>query len=106
MTDIAFRNVKATNVKLPIALWGDRKVPVRAVFKDCDVSFSEPADEFIRGAHIESLDLENVKVSGAKGPLLRLWRAEGQKPVLKSKNVIGIAPEITPSAAPWKVRGI
>ena len=106
MTDITFRNVKATNVKLPIALWGDRKVPVRAVFKDCDVSFSVPPSEFIRGAYIESLDLENVKVSGVKGPLLRLWRAEERKPVLKAEKVVGIAPEITPSTERWNVRGI
>ena len=106
MTDITFRNVKATNVKLPIALWGDCKVPVRAVFKDCDVSFSVSPGEFIRGAYIESLELENVKVTGVKGPLLRLWHAEEKKPVLKAEKVDGIVPEITPSTAPWNVRGI
>ncbi len=106
MTDITLRNVKATNVKLPIALCGDPKVPVRAVFQNCDVSFAEPQDEFIRGAYVESLELKNVKVEGVKGPILRLWRAEERKPALKAENVIGIAPEITPSSVPWKFKNV
>ena len=75
MTDISFRNVRATRIKMPVTAWGDRDVPVRVSFKDCEIGFSMPQKEFMRGAYISAVDLENVKVTGdIDGPLLRLWR--------------------------------
>lgn len=107
MTDITFRNVRATRIKMPISLWGDREVPVRLTFKDCEIGFSAPQDELIHGAYISAVELDNVKVSGGvNGPLVRLWRADEMRPTIQVKNATGFEAEIRPADAPWSVGAI
>ena len=106
MTDITFERVKATRVKLPICLWGDRDVPVRLTLKDCEISFSRQPDEFIRGSFIRGIVLDGVRVAGVNGPLLRLWNSEAVRPVLEVKGLEGVGSEIVTASGPWKVDGI
>lgn len=106
MTDISYRNVKAINAKMPAAAWGDKDVPVKLSFKNCEIAFGTPQAEFIRGAHIAAVELENVKVSGVEGPLIRLWHAESGKPAVKMTNVTGLTGEIAPTTEKWPVKGI
>lgn len=106
MTDITFERVTATGIKLPVSAWSDAAVPLALTFRDCRVGFDVPPAEFIRGAYIGSLTLENVSVEGVKGPMLRLWHAAEKTPALTLKNVTGLPTEVVPSDAPWKVRGI
>ena len=107
MTDITFRNVKATRIKMPISIWGDRDVPVRLAFMDCEIGFSVPQEEFIRGAYIAAVELDNVKVSGGvNGPLVRLWHADVVKPTVHVKNVSGLEADVRATEAPWTVNAI
>lgn len=106
MTDITFRNVKATRIKMPVSSWGDRTVPVRVAFVNCEIGFEKPQPEFIRGSFISSVELENVSVTGVSGPLVRLWNADVLRPMVKTKNVTGVGDDVVSAAAPWPVRGI
>lgn len=107
MTDISFRNVRATRIKMPVTAWGDRDVPVRVSFKDCEIGFSMPQKEFMRGAYISAVDLENVKVTGdIDGPLLRLWHADECKPAVCTEKVEGVGSEVLSTATDWKVKAI
>ena len=82
-------------------------VPVRLAFKDCEIGFSVPQEEFIRGAYIAAVELDNVKVSGGvNGPLVRLWHAEEMKPTVRAGNVTGVDAVVRPSDAPWAVNAI
>ena len=106
MTDISFENVKATRIKMPVSAWGDRDVPVRLAFRNCEIGFSKPQPEFIRGSFIGGVELENVKVEGVDGPLVRLWNADALKPEVKASNLSGVSSDVVPATAPWSVRGI
>ena len=107
MTDITFRNVRATRIKMPISLWGDREVPVRLSIENCEIGFSLPQPEFIRGAYISSVELDNVKVlGGVAGPLVRLWQTDGPKPEVRVGRTLGVGDEVMPAKGPWNVRGI
>jgi len=107
MTDISFRNVRATRIKMPVTLWGDREVPVRISFANCEVGFSSPQPEFIRGAYVSDIVLENVRVTGGvNGPLARVWHADERKPDVRVKNVSGVGTDVSAAETPWKVRGI
>lgn len=107
MTDIAFDNVKAMRIKMPISLWGDREVPVRISFRNCEIGFVASQPELIRGAYIASVELDNVKVSGGvTGPLVRLWQTDGPKPEVRVERTHGVGDEVVPAKCPWNVRGI
>ena len=106
MTDITFRNVKATRIKMPVSAWGDKDVPVKLTFQHCEIGFSKPQEEFVRGSFIDSVELQNVKVEGVNGPLVRLWNAEAGTPDVKVKNLVGVGSDVIPATTPWSVRGI
>lgn len=106
MTDITFRRVKATRVKMPAAAWGDKDVPIRLAFENCDFDFSVPVLEFIRGSAIAEVTMKNVKITGVKGPLVRLWNADVLKPDVKVEALEGLYPDVAATEVPWAVRGI
>ena len=106
MTDVTFRNVKATRIKMPVSAWGDRAVPVKVAFVNCEIGFKTPQPEFIRGSFISSVELENVRVTGVNGPLVRLWNAEALRPAVKTVNVTGVGDDVVTATTPWSVRGI
>lgn len=106
MTDITFERVKAKGISMPLSAYGARGYDVKLALtmKDCEISFGKPVDEFIRGAEIGKLTLENVKVSGVNGPMLRLWNE--LKPELKISNLEGVRNEIIPGKGGFDVGGI
>lgn len=106
MTDITFRRVKATRVKMPAAAWGDKDVPIRLAFENCDFDFSVSVPEFVRGAAITEILMRNVKISGVDGPLVRLWNADVLKPEVKASEMKGVKPDVVPADGQWMVKGI
>lgn len=106
MTDITFRNVRATRIKIPLCAWGDPDVPVRLVFENCEFSFSVSPAELIRGAYIGGIVLRNVKVAGVSGPLVRVWHGTEIKPLVDSSDVVGVGEGIVTADGPWQVKGI
>ena len=69
VTDITFERVRATGLKLPICAWGDKTVPVRLRFKDCELGYDQPVrslmvGSFIGGIEIDGLDVRGVGCSG------------------------------------------
>ena len=86
MREIAFENIKASGVKLPLTAYGSEKVQCNITIKDCDIEFSKEAKgvPFIQAAHFERIMLENVKVVNlADAPLIKKW-SDGE---IELKNV-------------------
>ncbi len=71
--------------------------------KDCDISFAQDVDTFIRGSYIGEIDLENVRVSGVKGSLLQLKGGEAE-PAVRAVNFTGT--DGTVRRGDFEVRGI
>ena len=65
-----------------------------------------PQAEFIRGSWLSGVEIENVRVTGVEGPLVRLWNAESARPVVKAAKVTGVGTDVVPATGPWDVRGI
>ena len=106
MADITFRNVKATRVKMPLCAWSDSSAPVRIVLEDCELSFSLPQAELVRGAYIGGITLRNVRVEGVVGPLARIWHGTEVKPLIDCVGVTGVTDGVVMTDAPWQVKGI
>ena len=103
LKSVRFEKVKATGVKLPLCAYGDKDVQFDLSFKDVSVSFVVEPPEFIRGAHVEKIKAENLKVEGVKGPFFRTW---GGEPKIEAKDLKGIAPTVTPATDKFRVRPI
>ena len=106
MTDITFERVKATGLKLPISAWGDRAVPLRVTFRDCELGYDAPVTSLMIGSYVGTVTIDGLKVKGVEGPLMRLWNADALRPALDVKGLEGVAGEAVPESGPWKVRGI
>lgn len=106
MTDITFERVKAAGIRRPIAAFGAKGPDVKLdlTLKDCEISFGQPVSELVRGSEIGRLTLENVKVTGVSGPLLRLWRPF--RPTVSAKGLVGVSDEVVPGEGPYGVSGI
>ena len=110
MRDITFERVTARGIKLPLNAYGqdshygyDFCVPLDLTLRDCKVSFAGRVPEFIRGANVRSLVLENVKVEGVDGPLLRTWQGETE---VKAVNLEGVGTEIEKGVGTWNAGAI
>ena len=101
--DVAFENVTAEGVKLPLCAYGCGNTPVELSFKDVSISFVVPPPEFIRGAYVKKIKVENLKVEGVCGPFFRTW---GGEPMIKAQGVGGIVPTVVPASEPFRVRPI
>ena len=110
MRDITFERVTARGIKLPLNAYGqdshygyDFCVPLDLTLRDCKVSFTGEVPEFIRGANVRSLVLENVKVEGVKGPLLRTWQGGTE---VKAVNLEGVGTDIKKGVGAWDADAI
>ena len=110
MRDITFERVTAEGIKMPLTAYGqdsnygyDFCVPLDLTLRDCSISFGEEVPEFIRGANVRSLVLENVKARGVKGPLLRTWQGETE---VKAKGLEGIGADVEKGTGSWNVGAI
>ena len=116
LVSVSFERVRAAGLKMPVCAWGDCFQPLSMLFKDCEFSFEGVQPEFIRGANIDIVSFEGVKVKGVDGPALRTWtpetiwfpsRANGKRPVrFGSKRIEGVPCEERKAEGKWDVRGI
>ena len=108
MTDITFERVKAKNILYPLSAYGARghDVKLKLTMKDCEISFREPVDEFVRGAHVGEISLENVKVEGVKtgAPLFRVWKED--LPTVKMEACSGLGRDVVVGKGAYPVGGI
>ena len=102
--DVAFENVKAEGVKLPLCAYGDADTPFSLAFRNVSISFADDAPEFIRGAHVKKITADGLKVEGVRGPFFRTW---GGSPAIDAKGVKGVDPSsVAPSSEPFRVKPI
>ena len=89
MTDITFERVKAKGIKLPLCACGASgyDVKLKLTLKNCEIDFADEVEAFIRGSDIGEIVLDNVRVSGVKGPMLIL--KGGDEPVIRRNNFTG-----------------
>ena len=105
LADVEFRNVKARGVSLPLCAYGDRNVNFRLTLKNVDISFRSPIREFIRGAFIDSVNVDGLRVDGAENaPFVRSWA--GEKPKAELRNVSGVSGEVVAGDGVFKVKPI
>ena len=93
--DIAFQNIKATGIKMPLNAYGDKDDPVTVTLKDVEISNSPEfsAEALVHACHYEKLILQNVKLLDVPcKALVKRWSTEG--------NIIfeNIASELTEDA--------
>ena len=100
---IRFENVTAQGIAMSLCAYGDPETRMSLAMKDCRISFAKPQREFVRGAHIGGLSLENVSVEGVEGPCVRSW---GDVAAPAAKNVTGLNLDVVSASEPFKVKSI
>ena len=103
LEDITFENVTATNIGMSLSAYGDKEYPFTLTIKDSTITFAEPQPEFIQAAYTTLVDLENVKIEGVDGPLMRSWGGECE---FRLKNVEGITENVVEADQPFNRRAI
>lgn len=103
LRDIRFEGVTARGVGMSLCAYGDAAEKLTLALKDCRVSFAAPQKEFVRGAHIRRLELENVTVEGVDGPCVRSW---GDVTAPDAKDLRGVKPDVAAADAPFRTRPI
>lgn len=108
MTDITFERVVATGIRLPLSAHGfiGRDVKLRLELRDCKIGFCEPVSEFIKGAAVERIVLDGVRVKGVAdgAPLFRGWGRE--LPEIVRKDVSGVGEKVERGVGEYGVTGI
>ena len=92
LADITFRNCKATGIGMSLCAYGEKDVPLDLAFADCAFVFREPVSEFVRAAHLKTIEVRNVTVENVRGPLVRTWAGE---PTVKVEGLLGVKGEVT-----------
>ena len=93
LKDITFKNIQASNIKLPLCAVGSKKIPIVLKLQNTDISFAKDrsvilwwdnnkiyeTNEFIKTANFEKIVLDNVKVKGIHGGILiKSWSINGE----------------------------
>ncbi len=100
---VTFEGVAAAGVKLPLCAYGDKDVPFTLSIKDVSISFAGEPPEFIRGAHVEKVKAENLKVEAARMPFFRTW---GGEPRIEAKDIEGVELKVEKAGEPFRVQPI
>ena len=103
LSDVSFEKVTAKGIKLPLCAYGDKDVPFSLSLRDVSISFAGDPAAFIRGAHLEKIVADDLKVDGVKGPFFLTW---GGEPKIEAKDVKGIVPTVTPATEPFRANPI
>ena len=110
MRDITFEGVRAKGIGMPLSVWGqdckygfEASCGLHLKMCDCEIEFREVVPEFMRGANVECVSLDNVKVRNVNGPLFRSWF---KAPKVEARNVSGVGADVLKSEGPWTVKGI
>ena len=104
LADITFRNVRANGILLPLCAYGDAAVPFRLTLENVDLSFREPVKELVRGAHVEAVKADGLRVKGVEGPFFRNWSA--MEPKLRFEGTGPSDQTVQAAAGEFKVRPI
>ncbi len=80
LSDISFKNIKASGIKLPLVLYGDSKCKANLEISDTTVSFLDgTADSFIHVCNFDNITLKNVTVENMEGAaLIKKWSDDGK----------------------------
>lgn len=97
--DIRFERIRATGIGMSLCAYAGAERPLALTLRDCEISFRTTQPEFVRGANVGSIRLENVSVQGVDGPCVRTWAGE---PELKFSNVKGIESTTEKADKPFK----
>lgn len=76
MRDITFENIKASGIKMPLTVYGDRNTRALLSIKNCDIAFGKGTVgvPFMQAANYENIKLENIKISNiSSAPLIKKW---------------------------------
>lgn len=103
LESVRFENVTARGLGMSLCAYGDPETRLSLAMKGCRISFAKPQREFVRGAYIGSLLLEDVSVEGVEGPCVRSW---GGVAAPKANGVNGVKPDVVPASEPFKVMPI
>ena len=103
LSSISFANVTAKGVEMSLCAYGDAEKKLSLSMKGCHVSFSRPQREFVRGAHISSILLEDVSVEGVEGPCVRSW---GDVAAPETRGLNGVNADVVPAEEPFRVKPI
>ena len=103
LSSIRFENVTAKGIDMSLCAYGDDKEPFLLSMINCRVSFAKPQREFVRGAHIGELRLEDVAVEGVEGPCIRSW---GGVAAPKVHGLSGVGAEVESASEPFRTKPI
>ena len=103
LKSIRFEGVTATRIAQSLCAYGDGGTKLSLALKNCRVSFAAPQREFIRGAHVSGISLEDVIVEGADGPCVRSW---GDVAAPSAKGLKGVEPLVVPADEAFHTKAI
>ena len=79
-------------------------MPLALKIEDCTFSFVRSVPEFIRAAHLDSLKVDRVMISGVTGPFVRYW---GERmPSVEATAVEGMKTEVRLATEAFKTKSI
>lgn len=88
LESICFKNIKATDICMPLTAYGDKDIPVTVELLNVDLSIQkgfEPID-FMHAANYKKIVLENVSLKNFKGKsLIKTW-SDGGKTEIENLN--------------------
>lgn len=104
LDSIEFRNIKATNVAMPINAYGAEKVPLSLVLRNIDMSVKEEmADKnLIHACHYRSIVVDGLKVRGKVKNLICKW-SDGY---ISLRGLEGVPDTVVTDSKPFFAQGI
>lgn len=109
LKSLYLENIKAKGIHMPLTAYGSSELPLTLKMKDIDISFADEIEtqSFMHIAHIERLELENVKVEReGKGPFIRSWSHGGETVFNNVQSSTGEGVEVTFTEEEFKCRAI
>ena len=104
LRDVTFRRCTAMGLGMSLCAYGAEKLPLALKIEECSFSFARPVPEFIRAAHLDSLTVNRVTISGVTGPFVRYW---GERvPSVEASAVEGLEPEVRLATEEFKTKAI
>lgn len=79
--DIMFQNIKASGIKMPINVYGDKEDPVTFIMKNIEISDSQEfsAEALIHACNYEKIVLQDIRLSNLPcKELIKRWSTEGE----------------------------
>jgi hypothetical protein len=72
LKDITFKNIRATDVSMPIILYGSEASKVELTLENISISIKEgcPLEELIWACHYERISINDMKIEGFDGGYL------------------------------------